>query len=688
MIRNLQNTPQTETEFAIPCFSAAPDDKVFQSFEVAIFGADKFRQTSRWQFTTLSGFGLVQGEPTIITYSFAPDGTDIGSGVGEPLADSNLFTVFNTLHGSPAVWQEYFHQVFDRWSELCGITYQFEPNDDGAALFSNTGVSGVRGDVRIGGKFIDGQSGSNVLAYNYTPNNGDMVLDTANTSFYGNTNNGALGLRNVISHEHGHGIGMLHVCPTNETKLMEPFISTSFNGPQHDDILNAQRHYGDPLEDNDAAGEATPLGALPDGLTTINTVSLDDDSDVDFYSFTVTPGTTLSTTASPAGSTYFEGAQNPDGSCTAGTNFNSLTLNDILLSVVDTNGSSVLASANNGAAGTAESISGIVLQTAGPYYIRVSAGSANTVQLYSLGITLTSPGGSPPTATRTATSSPSPTRTATALATATTTRTFTSVPPSSTPTASRTNTQVPTPTRTSTPVPPTPTETETVPKVSTPTATLTPTSTPTNTLSPTSTVTDTSTPTVTATATSTSTKVPTETRTSTATETAPPTPTQTATQTDTRTSTETPTETLEPTSTATATPTETTTDTVTETPTDTVTETPSETSTLEPTVTPTETGTEAEAETPTPTASETTEPSATETQGPTPTETPTSDQPPTPTETDETPLAGYDVAPIKGDGDVDIRDLLIWVDRIDSSSEEARMLFGFSLYWSVNEPTP
>jgi hypothetical protein len=39
----------------------------------------------------------------------------------------------------------------------------------------------------------------------------------------------------------------------NQTKLMEPFLSTNFYGPQHDDILGAQTLYGDDYESNDAA---------------------------------------------------------------------------------------------------------------------------------------------------------------------------------------------------------------------------------------------------------------------------------------------------------------------------------------------------------------------------------------------------------------------------------------------------
>ncbi len=62
-----------------------------------------------------------------------------------------------------------------------------------------------------------------------------MVLDSFDTTFNQN-----IFFYNIIAHEHGHGLGFDHVCPLNETKLMEPFSSDQFQDPQHDDILGGQ----------------------------------------------------------------------------------------------------------------------------------------------------------------------------------------------------------------------------------------------------------------------------------------------------------------------------------------------------------------------------------------------------------------------------------------------------------------
>ena len=98
-------------------------------------------------------------------------------GVGEAAANSNLFATFNAAFPGQAIWQNRIRDALNRWGELTGITYVLEPNDDGAAMFGTSGVVGVRGDIRICGKFIDG--GGNTLAYNFFPGlGGDMVLDT------------------------------------------------------------------------------------------------------------------------------------------------------------------------------------------------------------------------------------------------------------------------------------------------------------------------------------------------------------------------------------------------------------------------------------------------------------------------------------------------------------------------------
>ncbi len=340
----------------------------------------RFRLNSRWSSTATDGGGLVQGEPMTLTWSYIPDGLSIPGQIGEPTSNSNLFAWLNGIYGNFNTWHALFVQVFDRWSELTGINYVYQPSDDGAAMFNSAGALGVRGDVRVGAHLIDGNS--NVLAYNFFPNTGDMVLDSAD-NFFNNTSNNSLGMRNVLAHEHGHGIGLNHVCPINQTKLMEPFVSSAFDGPQHDDILGSNRHYGDRLEENDASGAASVLGNIELAPANLSNLSIDDDGDFDFYSFTVGAGAAVDVSVTPLGLTYLEGQQNANGSCTAGTNFNSLSQNDLVLELRGTNGTSVLDTANASGAGGTESITGFTLPGAGTYFLRVSGPLANA-QLYAI----------------------------------------------------------------------------------------------------------------------------------------------------------------------------------------------------------------------------------------------------------------------------------------------------------------
>jgi hypothetical protein len=375
----------------VVCFApGTPPERVAEVYararasETGLGSPSDFRLGSRWSSTATNPGPLGQGTPVTLTWSVVPDGTTIPSGfAGDVAGPSVLQARLNGLYGSPAVWIPLFQQVFDRWHQLTGISYVYQPTDDGAAFPNTPGQLGVRGDVRISGRFIDGNSG--ILAYNYFPNSGDMVIDAPDT-FYNTTTNGSLRLRNVVSHEHGHGIGHQHVCPVNQTKLMEPFVSTAFTGPQHDDTLGGQRQYGDARENNDSSGGATDLGGLPNGVTTLSDSGTDNNVDPDFFRFTVPAGKQAAVTLTPVGFTYLEGPQNGDGSCTAGSSFDSLVLNDLGVQLLGTDGATVLASANANPAGVPESIPVTVLPGGGSFFVRVNPGPANQVQLYTLGI--------------------------------------------------------------------------------------------------------------------------------------------------------------------------------------------------------------------------------------------------------------------------------------------------------------
>ncbi len=200
--------------------------------------ADAFIVVNRWGRTATDGTGLVQGQPTTLTWGIVPDGTAIPSTGGTSTAIAALDAVFGAGPGGSDLtqrpWFTQFETSFGRWAELSGLSYVYEPSDDGASHGSALGALGVRADLRIAADFVDGLNGT--LAFNAFPNNGDMVLDTADMVQFGNPNQDYRFFKNTIMHEHGHGQGLAHV-ESGARFLMEPFLDTTIFGPQFDDVL-------------------------------------------------------------------------------------------------------------------------------------------------------------------------------------------------------------------------------------------------------------------------------------------------------------------------------------------------------------------------------------------------------------------------------------------------------------------
>ena len=369
--------------------------------------ANGFILSTRWSTTATDGGGLNLGDPTTITWSLVPDGTSVPAVANSNQdAPSDLIAAFDFAFGSgpggndltQRPWFTYFEQAFDRWGELSGLSYAYEPNDDGVDNFGARGFLGVRGDVRIGGSNQDGPN--RVLAFNAFPNGGDMSLDTGDLANFSQPANNFRFLRNTLMHEHGHGIGISHIESDNARFLMEPFIDEIFDGPQLDDIRAAHRGYGDIFEKanngagNDVIGNAIDLGVSATGSpivigtngsrtrvlpTQVDFVSIDQNTDTDFWAFTVDNPGTLDVELMPQGATFLQGAQNEQQS-----SFNTVTTSDLTLALFDSSQNLVM-TANNTGAGSIEAINAFDIQSAGEYYVRIT-GTANNVQLYQLSV--------------------------------------------------------------------------------------------------------------------------------------------------------------------------------------------------------------------------------------------------------------------------------------------------------------
>lgn len=357
-----------------------------------------FALVDRWQETATDGGGIDRGDAITLTWSIVPDGTFIDGFGGEAPSDSDLISFLDGIIGAgpggsdltQRPWFEILDDGYGRWGEVSGLSILYEANDDGVDLASADGALGVRGDFRVSGHSIDGQSGSNTLAYNFFPSSGgDQVIDTDNSNFYSTADNDYRGFRNVISHEAGHGLGLAHITSSSNDFLMEPFVDTSFDGPQFSDILGMHRGYGDINErngGNDLIGNATDLGTLSGGesfligedavdaviaRTDIDFVSIDGDTDTDFFSFTLTSAGDILLELTPVGPTYQVS--------TAGGDWDAAAQNDLSLTLLDSDGTTILDFSDSGSFGQSESISRFL--TSGTYFAQVS-GSNDGAQFF------------------------------------------------------------------------------------------------------------------------------------------------------------------------------------------------------------------------------------------------------------------------------------------------------------------
>jgi hypothetical protein len=361
--------------------------------------------------STASGSRTGNGDPATITWSIVPDGTSVTTLSGSSTSPSNLIAFMNTNFSGNASqpdltqqpWFALFEESFGRWAELGGVTYVYEPEDDGVLHASAGGQLGVRGDIRIGGHHIDGASGT--LAFNYLPPDGsDMVIDTGDAEFFSNASNNHRAFRDTVMHEIGHGFGMLHVISSSNL-LMEPTINTVFDGPQLDEVRGVQFYFGDVNEQsnggqgNDSAGLATSLGTIAAGSsatvgaganvpgqaisgTVTDFVSVSNVDDTDYFSFSVSQPSLLDAALVPRGGVFTQASQGQ-----VPTSFDANARNNLALTVLETNGTSILATASTNPAGAVESLADVILAAAGTYYARIQ-GADDTIQLYELSLSI------------------------------------------------------------------------------------------------------------------------------------------------------------------------------------------------------------------------------------------------------------------------------------------------------------
>lgn len=339
-----------------------------------------------------------QAKAANLTYSFPADGVIWGDGSNGPATANNLHASLQTLFGAANEDRglELLRQALCSWKRFGGVTYT-EVADDNVAFTMTTAHTTTRGDIRIGSNPQGTSSG--VLAYNQFPTGGsDMTINSdwfpAAQGALGNAANNYRYLRDVVSHEHGHGLGFIHPVPCDSTKLMEPFIHTNTDGCLVDEFRGVGRNYGDRRTGNSSGALAIDWGNLTTpvlrsvierNLSTNGSAGANGSS-ADWFKFTIDSDQAVTITANPTGGTYTEGQQSSGCSGTTSSVVASQAGNLNIELRNGANGATVLQTAAAGGAGTAE-VLGAGTLTAGTYWVRVFDAGPNanqTVQLYDL----------------------------------------------------------------------------------------------------------------------------------------------------------------------------------------------------------------------------------------------------------------------------------------------------------------
>jgi len=228
-----------------------------------------------------------------ITYSFVPDGTNIGG------APSALFQTMANRGFSTAQWQGAFQKAAAAWEAAANINLVLV-SDSGAAF----GASGnQQGDSRFGDIRIGGLPLSNGLATAFLPppyNGGTLAGDIVvndNAAWYINND---YDLQTVAIHEIGHALGLDH--SSLSTSDMYAYYTGMKQTLSSDDIAGIQAVWGSRKQDaydadspNNTSSTSTDISSLLNPTTAqaaIGSLDITSSTDADWYVVTAPANTT------------------------------------------------------------------------------------------------------------------------------------------------------------------------------------------------------------------------------------------------------------------------------------------------------------------------------------------------------------------------------------------------------------
>ena len=337
-----------------------------------------------------------------LTYSFPADG--VVWDISPAARTSNLAAKLALLSPGgtdPEFGRELLRSAAAAWRKRAGIDFSEVP-DANLPLDTDPARRSTFGDIRWGG--VDLQSGS-PLAFNYFPTGGsDLTVNTNLANFsparFLNPDNRYRYFRNTMAHELGHGLGYFHQVPCDGTKLMEPFVNTSFDMLQIDEKRGSQRNYGDRFAGNHTRQTARNLGSLtspqvrsvlePWLSTNGQFNAVTNPTGNDWFRFSIDSPRAVTIRVSPAGGSLFTGPQ--DAGCSGQpVDVNALAAGNLAVEVYRASQpANPIGTAASAPAGQPEVVS-LGTLARGDYLIRVTDVGPNStvnqvVQLYTLGV--------------------------------------------------------------------------------------------------------------------------------------------------------------------------------------------------------------------------------------------------------------------------------------------------------------
>lgn len=394
----------------------SPRSKFWLSFPIAFslsLSAHAYITTSDTNraVSTVYNNGTAQGDPAVFTWSIMPDGSSFYTSANISntyLETSDTVSYWDTAFGVAAAdqtadltnrpWFTPLADALNLISKRCGVTYVYEPNDDGgraalSALRNSIGKQGVRGDLRFAGSvslYAGGISSSNPSGYYHPPT-------YMNTWAFTSTHD----IRFIMVHEVMHALGFGHNVINNS--LSQSAVAGNggtANGPQFDDIYGLHRKYGDVFEKNggnDTLATATDLGSIAvggsqiigndaDGTTvSINEfdfISIDSSTDTDFLKFTITEDQNVTITLDPRGPTYTCHSNNWSDTFITANKATIIAdqLSDLSFKLYSTDGT-LLHTVSSTSYGASETL--VTQLTAGDYYAEIK-GAGNTSYINTL----------------------------------------------------------------------------------------------------------------------------------------------------------------------------------------------------------------------------------------------------------------------------------------------------------------